>query len=371
MKVTPRRILYYIPIAWWGGSQRYVYDLAREAAALGHEVLVATGEGELAERLEAAEIPVAISAHHTRGIGASELQALHSLMGVMRAFRPDVLHANNSKGGLWGAIAGRLMGVRRIVFTAHGWAFNEERPWWQKVVFWIAHYTTVLLSHITLCNSEATRWDARSMPLVQYKLRTIPLGVDVPTHLSKDDARKILAPHIASPLWIGSVAELHPNKQLDVLVRAFAHIANDFPDTTLVLVGEGKERVTLEALVRELGLEARVRLRGHVEHAATYMRAFDIFVLPSRTESLGYVLLEAGCATLPVVASNVGGIPEIVKDGETGLLVGSGDVDALARALRTYLTDPALRTRMAEALHAHVTTSFSKERMLRDTLAAY
>ncbi|HYE23333.1 MAG TPA: glycosyltransferase family 4 protein [Candidatus Paceibacterota bacterium] len=367
-----RRILYIVTLARWGGAQRYVHDLAQAAQAAGHTVAVLSQEGELTERLRAAGITTYIVSDFQRNIGLwSEIRALKKIFAALADFKPDVIHVNSSKAAGLGGFAARTLGVRRIVFTAHGWAFNEMRPWWQRGLIWLAHYATVLLTDNTICVSRAIRENGRSMPLVQNRFTVIHHGVEEGVCLSQDEARFLLAPHISFPTWIGTIAELHPNKQLDTLIEAFANLADHYPNTTLMIIGGGNERVYLEELIRMHGLEARVRLRGHVENASAYLRALDMFVLPSRTEALGYVLLEAGLAGLPVVASNVGGIPEIIEDGRTGMLVPSGDVNALEEALRAYLENTELGERMAGALKEHVRMHFSKERMMRDTFALY
>lgn len=374
MNVTPlHRILYVITKSNWGGAQRYVFDMATEAQKLGHTVLVASGsEGELIERLVAAGVPTISIRSMQRDVDVwKEFRVAKELADIIRKFKPTVVHGNSSKAGLLASLVARSMGVRRIIFTSHGWAFNENRPAWQRILIWLAHYATVLLSHTTICNSAATAHGARHMPLSKGHLVVIPLGVAPGTLLSRDDARFMLAPHISFPTWIGTIAELHPIKQIDSLVRAFALIKDDFPKTTLMIMGEGSERMRLEALIRDLSLEDRVRLRGHVEDARAYLPALDVFVLPSRSEGLGYVLLEAGLARLPVVASNVGGIPEVIRNNETGLLFPSGDIHALAERLSACLRDESLRVRLGNTLHHHVRESFSKDAMVARTLALY
>ena len=373
MEVTrKRRILYVITLAWWGGAQRYVFDMAQAAKEQGHTVAVVTQDGELTDRLRAAGIEVFVIPEFTRDIGiSSELTSFAKLFKIIRQFNPDVLHVNSSKAAGLGGLSARILGVGRIIFTAHGWAFNEKRPGWHMPLIWLAHYATVLLSDTTICVSKAIRRNVADMPLVQNRLTVIHNGVSAGACLSREEARFLLAPHISFPVWIGTIAELHPNKRLDTLIRAFANLADAYPDTNLMIMGGGQERVMLEELVRILDLESRVRLRGHVENASAYLNALDIFVLPSRTEALGYVLLEAGLAGLPVSASDVGGIPEIIEDGRTGMLFPSGDVDALETSLRAYLENPELGKRMGSALKAHVEMHFSKERMVRDTLALY
>lgn len=374
MNVTQKhRILYVITKANWGGAQRYVFDMATSAREQGHEVLVAVGsDGDLVSRLVASGVPTVSVRSMQRDFDLwKEFRVAHELRDIIHRFRPTVVHGNSSKAGGVVSFIARLMNVPRIIFTAHGWAFNEDRPRWQKLLIWFAHYGTVLLSHTTICNSEATYRDARSMPLAKGHTVVIHLGVSEATLLTREDARHLLAPHISFPLWIGTIAELHPVKRIDTLIRAFSKIKDAHPTATLVIMGEGQERLRLEALIRDLGLESRVRLRGHVDQAQSYMNALDLFVLSSRSEGLGYVLLEAGLAGLPVVASNVGGIPEVIEHDVTGLLVPPGDPDALADALIRCLADSALRSRLSSTLRARVLKDFSKKAMVERTLALY
>src|ERR1700722_15342058 len=133
----PTRILYVITKANWGGAQRYVYDVATAAREKGHEVTVACGaEGELSVRLMQANIPVIFVDGLGRDVApVADVRALLHLLRLIKSMRPDVVHANSSKAGLLAVVAARFSKVPRIIFTAHGWAFNETRPWWQKVIF--------------------------------------------------------------------------------------------------------------------------------------------------------------------------------------------------------------------------------------------
>jgi glycosyltransferase involved in cell wall biosynthesis len=369
----PRRILYVITKANWGGAQRYVYDLATSAKEAGNEVLVVSGtEGVLTRNLREAGIEVKSVASMKRDVSVlAEIRALYDITRIVRDYTPEVIHGNSSKGGAFAGVAGRLCGVPHIIFTAHGWAFNEHRPWWQKKLIAFFHWLTVLLSHTTVCVSNAIARDIAGLPFVKTKLKVIHNGVDAAPLLARSDARTRLAPHLTAPFWIGTIAELHPTKQLPILIKAFARIAQTHKDIALVLIGEGEERKRLEAIAHAENFVSRIHFCGHVQDASSYLSAFDIFTLPSRSEAFSYVLLEAGHASLPVVASNVGGIPEVITNETTGLLVPSRDVDALANALERLLSDETLRGKLAQALHTRVIKEFSKEKMVRETLALY
>lgn len=368
-----KRILYVITKSNWGGAQRYVYDLAVAAKARGHEVRVISGrEGELTDRLREANVPVSPIPSMQRDVRlASDFKVFGEISALIREFEPDVVHGNSSKAGALVALAGRLRGVRRIIFTAHGWAFNENRPRWQKIIIGFIHYLTVVLSHTTICNSEATKRDIRWMPFVGRKLVVVHHGVHTFPLLSKNEARQALAPTLTARTWIGTIAELHPIKGLDTLIQAVEHVLPDYGDVGLVIIGEGEERGYLEHLIKVEGLSEHAFLAGHVTNAPTHLSAFDLFVLPSRSESLGYVLLEAGMASVPAIGTTVGGIPEILEENVTGLLVPPNDAHALTNAIEKLLKDSSLRAKLGDALHQKVLKEFSPERMLEATFALY
>lgn len=374
----PRSILYVITKGSWGGAQRYVFELALEAKAKGYTVCVASGtQGELIERLVAAGVPVVRIPGLARDIRlGADIRALLGLVSLMRQMRPDVVHTNSSKAGFIAALAGRIAFVPRIIFTSHGWAWNELRPTWQKLFFKGLHFATVFISHTTIAVSEAIRTQASWMPLVQKKIQVVHLGVSPLATLPRAEARARIEESVGSALpvsafWVGSLAELHPTKGLDVLIRAFALFVEHNAGAILVCVGGGEDQGRLTALAHMLHMEHRVFFTGHIRGGAELLSALDIFVLPSYSEALGYVLLEAGQSSLPVIASNVGGIPEIVEDGQTGLLTPPGDPVALSTALKTLAADSEERNRLGTALHTRVQEEFGIERMLHDTFALY
>lgn len=369
-----KRILYVITKANWGGAQRYVFDLALEAKARGHEVLVITGaEGLLTQKLQEAAIPVESIARMQRDIRlTAELEAFMSLKKAVRAFKPDVLHANSSKAGGLASLAARLCGVPLIVFTAHAWAYNENRPLLQRIAIALFHYATVLLAHRTICVSSAVREEARFMPFVGKRFVVIHNGITPGPLVARDEARARLSPEFVRLYpgmpWIGTIAELHPSKGLDTLIEAFAHLG---PRAVLVVIGSGQELGRLEKLAQIHGVGGRVLFAGFIDGASSLLPAFDVFTLPSRSEAFGTVLLEAGLASLPVVASDVGGIPEVIKNEESGLLVPVSDSRALMDALDTLIRNEEARTKLANALRERVLRVFSAEKMLRETFALY
>jgi glycosyltransferase involved in cell wall biosynthesis len=147
-------------------------------------------------------------------------------------------------------------------------------------------------------------------------------------------------------------------------------LVKEFPALRFVIIHDGQLRTKLEAQVRDLGLENHVFFTGTIENAARLLPAFDAFVLPSKSEAFAYVLLEAGQAKLPVVATRVGGVPDIIEDGANGLLVAPDDILALTKALRTIITDTALRDKLANA-HFEKSKLFTLKKMIKETENIY
>lgn len=378
MDVTPfppsgSRILYVITKATWGGAQKYVFDLATAARDRGWEIAVAYGtRGELATRLE----DVGIRTIPIRGMGrdvalGADLDAFRSLSAILRDERPSVIHINSSKAGALGTLAARRAGVPRIVFTAHAWAFNEARPLWQKLVFKAIHAFTVLLAHTTICVSESTRRDMMWLPGAARSLVVIRNGVRETSYRTRADARQALWPDATEGTWIGMLSELHPTKRVDDAIDAVAALRETTPSLRLVVLGEGEERTRLEARIKDEGLEDMIRLAGFVPDGASYLKAFDLFLHTSRTDALAYAVIEAGRAGLPVVATRVGGIPEVVQHGTSGVLVAPGRPDLLADALAGLIARPEQAAALGHALQERIETEFSMKRMVEDTLAQY
>jgi len=290
------------------------------------------------------------------------------------------VHLNSSKIGGLGGLACRIAGVKNIIFTAHGWAFNEQRSWPSRAFILFLHWITVLLSTHTIAVSQKTAEDIAYLPLIKNRITTIHNGIQPFARYSKTESRRLISERVPAlkkiptkTLWLGTISELHPNKGLVHLIKAVARLKqrSEMPAFVVVIIGEGEQRNTLETLIKESGLEQNVFLLGAIPSAAEYLNAFDIFTLTSHTEGLPYVLLEAGIAHLPVVASKVGGIPEIIEQLENGILVRANDQKELIEALTILLTDKQKRERLGTALQKHILEHFSLAQTLSQTEQLY
>lgn len=372
-----KKVLFLITKSNLGGAQRYVYDLATSLDTELYDIAVAHGgNGELVRELQSAHVRTIPIPSLVRDISLRrEAASFWDIHTILKRERPDILHVNSSKAGGIGAFLGRLHRIRRVVYTAHGWAFNEDRSFPSRFIVGFFHWLTIMLADVTIAVSEETK---RQMPWpwAQGKMSVIHNGRKPILYKEKRAAREDLInrfPRLGlarNDLWSVTVAELHPVKRHDVAIRAMHELVSSGTNLRHVIIGEGEERTHLLALIRELELEEHVFLTGHIENAARLLKAFDIFILPSRSEALSYALIEAAQAGLPIIATKTGGIPEIITHQKDGLLVAREDKGELARALRMLVENSELRQTYA---HNIVETSarFSLSRMLRETEAVY
>jgi glycosyltransferase involved in cell wall biosynthesis len=193
-------------------------------------------------------------------------------------------------------------------------------------------------------------------------------GVDTDRFRSRDGSealRESLGFQPGEPV-IGTVGRLNEVKRQDLLIRSFARVRERFANAKLLLVGDGPRREELEALVAELGLQHATSFAGYQARPDRFLHAMDIFALTSRAEGLPLAILEAWAAGLPVVSTSVGGIPKVVEHGKTGLLIESGDEDALTESLCRLLAEPSLSRQLADAGQARVKADFDTRRMAAD-----
>ena len=376
--MTPKKkALIAITQSNFGGAQKYVYDLANDLPKDTFEVaVVCAAGGILTEKLRVSGIRTIELGSLKRNVSfGSDVRTFFKLCNVLRKERPDVLHTNSSKMGGLGALAGRLMGIKHIIFTAHGWEFNAPRSAAQKTIIRFFSKLIVRLSHKTIAVSETLKRQIGDSAALQGRIVVIPNGVASISFLNRTIARETLADraHISvdNSVWIGTVAELHPVKGLRYGIEAVEHVLKQSPDTHYFIIGGGTEEAVLQKLIKERGLSAHVHLVGFIDNAAKILSAFDIFLLPSLSEGLAYVLLEAGSAKLPVVASRVGGIPEVIEHNVNGFLVNAKDAPGFADSLLYLIHNKNTRERLGEQLFMRIQEHFSLSKMVEKIIRLY
>ncbi len=363
-----KKVLFLITKSGFGGAGKYVYDLATHLPGEYEPIVAAGGNGHLFEKLHEKDIRTITIPDLERDISLfKEFRVFFFLIGLFLRERPAVIHLNSSKIGGIGSLAGRIAGVPRIVYTAHGWAFNEQHHnFFWRAFAWISSLATAVLVHRIIAVSK---YDLVRSPL-KGKTILVHNGVEQFMVLPRDKARADLtlkARNVNGMAWIGTIAELTPNKGLTYLIDAVAEI----PNVALFIISDGELRDVLAQQIKIRKLADRIFLMGAIPDARKYLEAFDIVVLPSLKEGLPYIILEAGIAGRAVVASNVGGIPEIIENEKTGLLIPARNSVALATTFAQLIADEDLRSKLGSALKSKVEKEFSLENMCRGTIQVY
>ncbi|HYF93310.1 MAG TPA: glycosyltransferase family 4 protein [Symbiobacteriaceae bacterium] len=337
-----------------GGAGRYVLSLLTQPAVAGRfDTAVACPEGDLATAVRRAGVPVFLYPGANRSFS---WQAVRSLAAHMRAWRPQVVHTH---GSLAGRVAAAVAGAR-IVYTKHGLAAAEEQAIQVRGAGRFAKKAAVaLFADRIVAVSEAVKRALVAQGAAPSRVVVIPGGVDL--HEYGSPVRLV-------PGVLCSLGRLQTEKGFDILLRAMRDLQGE---ARLLLGGEGLLQEELPRLAAELGVAGAVEFRGFVADVPSFMSEAGVFVLSSRSEGLGLVVVEAMAAGRPVVATRVGGVPEVVVDGVTGLLVPPEDPGALAGAVRRLLSDPDLAARMGEAGRRRAREVFSASRTAELTAALY
>ena len=373
-----KKVLFIITKSNMGGAQRYVYELATGLPKEQYEVVVAFGgAGLLQRKLEEAGTRTHTIESFERDISLlKDVRTFFELYALVRAFRPDTIHLNSSKAGGSGALIARLCGIKNIIFTVHGWPFYEPRNVLWRALVWFFSYLTVLLAHKTIVVSKHD-YDGARMFGLSGRIILIHTALPDITFESREDARATLFPPEViqthqNDIWLVSTGEHTRNKNLGALINAVGQMTQiGHTNLFLTLMSDGEERAHLEHLVRIYGLQEQIFFTGFVPEARTFLKAFDAFILPSWKEGFPYGLLEAGAAELPVIASNVGGIPEIIEHEVTGYLIDPHKPDTLIEGLNMLIKNPAQVHAWGHTLHTRVTTTFRIETMCAHTYALY
>jgi len=368
-------ILYVITKSELAGAQRVVLAQAQAMVRAGWEVHLACGDGG---ELVAAARSSAITVHDAPLDNPirpwRDFRALITLTRLMRSGRFDVVHANSTKAGILGVIAGRLSNTRVVVFTAHGFRSLFRPLGTLSRWFWLgaeAAYCSLCDRVIAVCETDY-RAAVRAGVIDPARAVVIHNGVDL-ARLSglpdRANAQRALGIVSEGPV-VGVVARLAVPKGLFHWLQAARVVAHRRPDVQFVIVGDGPQRAALVKSAQDLGLADKVLFAGWRDGVAS-MAAFDVFLLSSEYEGHCVALLEALGIGIPTVATDAGGNPEIVVDGKTGLLVPPGQPQEMAKAILRLLDQPRLAAALAEAGRAHVRSRFGQDPMVEQTQQLY
>jgi len=363
-----------------GGPSVHVILLSAGLAPLGYETRLIIGresprEGNM--RSLAAEKGVVCEA--MGGLGReiaplSDLRALFGLVRLLRAWRPTIVHTHTAKAGLLGRLAARAAGVPVVVHTYHGHVLRGYFSPARTAFFRWLETRLASLADAIVAVSESVKDDLVGLGVARgEKIRVVALGLDL-EYLAGELPRGVLRREAeiaeGAPL-VGMVGRLVPIKDVPTFLRAAAMVLEKREDTRFALVGDGEERPALEAECRALGLDREVTFFGWRRDLAAVYGDLDVVVNASRNEGTPVALIEALAAAKPVVATRVGGTPDLLGGGERGTLVPPGEPGALASAILQTLNESEAARGRARAGRDHVLEHHSAERLVRDVDALY
>jgi glycosyltransferase involved in cell wall biosynthesis len=368
-----KKILYFITQSEFGGAQRYVFDLANNLK-VDFKVAIAMGEqgkyGKLAKILAKNNIEYFIIPNLKRNISPiNDILALFEIIKLIKNYQPDIIHLNSSKISILGSIASLFIKTK-TVYTVHGWVFNEPLPAWLKYFYLYAEKITAKLKNKIICVSEYDEKMALKYKIAPAeKLVTIHNGLAPIDFFTKEQARKILHLNDAD-LIIGSIGNLYKTKGFESLIKT-ANIIKNKISVKFLIIGDGSERKNLERLIKKYNLENNFILAGEINEAAKLLKAFDIYICSSVKEGLPYSILEAMQAELPIITTNVGGIPEIIENNKNGLLIKPAEALDIANALQKLTNDKNLAIYLGKNAEQKVKQEFSLEKMVEATKKTY
>jgi glycosyltransferase involved in cell wall biosynthesis len=365
------RVLHIITRLDKGGSADVLLDLTSGLREMGHDVFIAVGPTlEPQTDMDAFSLKSGIPVHHIKSLQRdctpfTDCLAFFEILKVIRKIKPDVLHTHTSKAGFIGRIAGRIAGVNVAVHMPHGHIFYGYFSSMKTRLFIFLEKMAALFTYRILTLTEIEKMDyIREKIARANKIATIPCGIDTERYsVSHRTVRDEFGIPSSLPV-IGWVGRAESVKGCEYFLRACHLIKKEMPDARYLFVGEGPLKGEMEELARTLDVSNEVIFAGYRTDMPEIMNSIDLLLHTPLNEGLGRVILEAMICEKPVVAADVGGIPEIIDHGIQGFLVPAGDTAAMARESLKILKDPELSKALGRAGRERA-LDFSTEKMVR------
>lgn len=378
------KVLYIITQSEQGGAQRYVADFANNLPSEKYDIHIAAGSGGwLFKRAQIPQENKHTLKHLVRPINPlKDMLAVFEIFRLVKKIRPHVVHLNSTKAGVVGAIGAKLAGVKKVVYTAHGFVFLEPMPSWKKKLYIWAEKFSGRFKDVIICVSNFDKQQGLKYNIApEKKFVVIYNGIDTIPFLSRQDARKEIEKRRLDihnepglrfgddTIIIGAIANFYPTKGLTYFIEAAKDVSQAFPNLEFVLIGEGEERNRLEDTINGFGMK-NFHLLGETDNFAQYLKAFNIYVSASIKEGFPYSLLEAMAAKLPIVSTNVGGVPEMFYE-KCAILIPPKSPQDITKGIIHLIQNAKHSQDLAESAYAKVEKDFNLRQMLDATVLYY
>lgn len=396
-KLENKKILYLVTQTKWGGAQKYVLELA-EYFSQNNEVQIAFGEidqqnQEFLTQCEAMGVKTIPIKNLVRNIQPSkEINAFLELKKLLDSGKYHLAHLNSSKAGLIGSIAASMHNLNplntrlRLIYTAHGFVFNEPLNKIEKTIYKMSEKFSTAVENAIITVSDYDKQSAIENKICPaHKMFTIHNGLDFNKYnfLSSQEAKNALnfsAIGGEDVVFFGTIASFYKTKGHTYLIEAIKIFIENTPPYEggagggekyhWILIGEGPEQKNIEQLINKYHLKQYITIISPKNNDWRYLKAFDYFILPSVKEGLPYSILEAGLAKIPVIATQVGGVPEIITDQKTGLLVTPANPLSLAKAMQE-ITKTELINNFIENNYQNIIDNFDLHNTIKQTEELY
>lgn len=352
------------------GAPRHLLTLLSGINRYKFVVSVIVPEGDLVKELKKLKVPVFTVPMK----GRADLAAISAISRILKKYEPDIVHTHGQRAGVLGRLATSDLKMRRI-HTEHTYTSNLKLD--NPVLHWThinAMRVLAMWTNKTIAVSDAVRAYLTSAGISKpEKVVTIHNGIaPLKRKPSADEIKRFRANENvrSSEILIGTIGSFNRQKDTATLVKAFGTVHHKWANTKLLLIGKGELKRNLEQLVAKLDLKDSVHFAGTMDDVTVALASLDLFVLPSRSEAFGLTLLEAMQANVPIIASKVGGIPEIIHHGYNGLLVEHDDPKQLSAAMLKLLNDKKLQKKFTSH-YPETLKNFSATKMVQATESVY
>lgn len=348
-----------------GGLGQSVLSLVTRLDPEKFDVVVAFGPGYPLDQAFAEKGIRVVAVRMKRGLHWNNLLGFWDLYRLLRRERFDIVHAHAPIAGFLGRVAARLARVGIVIFTLHGGStLNDQSLLNRSLLRFVEKLLDRCTDHyVAVSDYVQQRWRRRWIASQKPVTLIYHGGAERGAAIDSPGRRKALGFDPGKPL-VGTVGLLEKQKGTENFIRAVPRVLQSFPECQFAVIGDGPLRRPLEETAERLGVSRSVRFLGWRNDAAELIGMFDLFCLPSLWESFGLVLLEAMAHAKPVVATEVGGVPEVVANGETGLLVPPEDPVSLSKAIAYFLTHPEIAAEMGKRGEARLAERFTLTRMV-------
>ncbi|OGB74531.1 hypothetical protein A2V68_02890 [candidate division Kazan bacterium RBG_13_50_9] len=363
-------IFYVIADSSLTGAPRHLLSLVDNLPKKDFAVSVVLPQGPLADELKRRKVHTFLVPMRAR----SDTAAVNRLQKLLKKYDPDIVHAHGSRAGLIARWAVRGMPIK-VVYTEHTRTaqFRLANP----VLDWAHIRAMKALDQVTDMNIAVSKAVANFLVAAKvtkpHKIKVIYNGIELAPRKHIDNATlDIITRHglRSRDVIIGTIGSLNIQKDTATLLRAMQRVLKKLPKSRLVIVGSGPLKQRLEQLARKLKISDQAIFTGAVNDISSILQVMTVFVLPSRSEAFGISILEAMGASVPVIATRVGGIPEVITNNQNGLLIEPGDPKLLASTIIRLLNDRKLQQKLIRGGHEAI-RKFSTKEMVQKTADLY